>query len=304
MAPAVKKVLAWISCAAALSGAARCAGPEQINAMPQLPAWKLFVPGAGQFAFGEPGKGLLFAAGTAGLLGYGIYSEIRKDAGQLNAPLVGAQQLYLAGLYDTYRSVMLRSGASRYTVRFDPAPVSKLAAAPFSREAFSPWVIGVAAVGAGLNYALARGGSHRGSFRSVSGISYLGNSYNRDTGAAVLGAQWLGVSWGAGVSEEMLFRGILQAQWERRFGDTAGLLAASAVFGAAHLADPSSSDSWYSAGFACLAGVYFGTRYRANNYTLSEVIASHAWFDIAAGFASYLADPEENPLGAKIRFPF
>lgn len=37
---------------------------------------------------------------------------------------------------------------------------------------------------------------------------------------------------------------------------------------------------------------------------LSEVIAAHAWFDIAAGVASYLADPEDNPLGAKVSFLF
>ncbi len=67
------------------------------------------------------------------------------------------------------------------------------------------------------------------------------------------------------------------------------------------LADPSSSDSWCSAG---VAGVDFGLRYRASGYTLSEVIAAHAWFDIAAGIASYLADPEDNPLGAKVSFLF
>lgn len=298
------KLLAGIfACAMMLCCARGFCG--HVNGDDGYSAWRMFVPGASQFHEGETGKGLLFSAGTAGLLGYGIYSEVRKDAGQLNAPLVAAQQLYIVGLYDNYRTLNLRYEGYLYNKRFDPAPVSTLAAAPFSaKQLLNPWVIGTAAVGAGLNYLLAKNGGNNRGVRSVSGISYLGNSYNRDTGVAVLGAQWLGVSWGAGVSEEMLFRGILQAQWEARFGQTAGLLGTSALFGLAHLADPSAAESWYSAGFACLAGIYFGERYRANNYTLSEVIASHAWFDIAAGVASYLADPEDNPLGAKIQFAF
>jgi membrane protease YdiL (CAAX protease family) len=284
----------------ALGGSAFCGGNESREISP----WEWFVPGAAEFSRGETGKGVLFSAGTAGLLGWGIYSEVKKDSGQLNAPLIYAQQLYIIGIYDNYRSLYMDSGLARYNRRFDPAPLSTLAAAPFSRELLNPWVLGALAVGAGLNFAIAKSDVKHGGYSGVSGISYLGNSFNRDTGTAVLSAHWLVLSWGAGVSEEMLFRGIIQSQWEREWGDTAGLLSASALFGLAHIADPSSGDSWFSAGFAAAAGVYFGLRYRARNYTLSEVIAAHTWFDIAAGVSSFLADPEDNPLGAKIQFAF
>jgi membrane protease YdiL (CAAX protease family) len=97
---------------------------------------------------------------------------------------------------------------------------------------------------------------------------------------------------------------MFQADLEERWGTAPGWLAASLVFGAAHVTHPSRASSWEDGGFAALAGLWLGWRWRADGYRLSPVIAAHAWFDVAAGITAFLRDPAGNPLGAKVRFTF
>jgi membrane protease YdiL (CAAX protease family) len=264
--------------------------------------WLWFVPGGGQFWLGQTGAGIRYAAGTVGLAGWGAWAETRRGHGEINAPLVWAQQLYVVSFYDARRDLLLRLGA---TDRLDPSKVSTLAQAPFSpRYLLDPWVIGFAAAGVGANLLTVKRHAAGRGYRAVTGISYLGGRFGRDGGTAALSAYWIPVSYGAGEAEEMLFRGTLQADWEERLGTTGGWLAASGVFGLCHLTHPRRADSWAQAGFATVAGLMLGWRYRACGYRLGEPIASHAWFDIAAGITAFCVDPQENPLGAKIRFGF
>ncbi|NLO90792.1 MAG: CPBP family intramembrane metalloprotease [Elusimicrobia bacterium] len=270
-----------------------------------IPDWQFFLPGGGQFHLGETAKGLAYAGGVAGLSGWAVAASYKHEPGAVNAPLVYAQQLYVISLYDTYRGLQLQTGAAAYNKRFDKATVGELMSAPFRTEQLTnPWVIGCAAAGAGINYALARARPGRRSFGEMKGMRYLGGSYNRDTGAAVYSAYWLPMSLGAGVSEEMLFRGMIQANFEDMWGERKGLVSASLLFGAAHMSDPGDSDAWANVAFASVAGLFFGWRYQKNGYRLAEEIAGHFWFDVMAGAAVYLADPEENPLGAKVNFAF
>lgn len=286
-------------------GAGRSAADDSA-AVPPPPRrggwWIWFLPGGGQFWLGQTGAGIRYAAGTVGLAGWGAWAENRRSTGETNAPLVWAQQLYVVSFYDARRDLLLRYGA---TDRLDPSKVSTLAAAPFSpRYLLDPWVIGFAAAAVGINALSVRPHAPGRGFRAVRSISYLGDGYNRDGGTAALGAYWIPVSWGAGEAEEMLFRGTLQADWEGKWGTVPGWLAASGVFGLCHLTHPRRAESWEQAGFATLAGLWLGWRYQRTGYRLGEPIASHAWFDIAAGVTAFCLDPEENPLGAKIRFGF
>jgi membrane protease YdiL (CAAX protease family) len=100
----------------------------------------------------------------------------------------------------------------------------------------------------------------------------------------------------------MLFRGMLQADWEERWGTTPGWLAASGVFGLAHVTAITRPGAWAQGGFAALAGLYLGWRYQATGYRLGESIAAHAWFDIVAGATLFLLDSRDNPLGARFEF--
>lgn len=262
--------------------------------------WMWFLPGGGQFWLGQTGPGIRYAAATAGLGGWGAWAETRRSPGEVNAPLVWAQQLWVVSLYDARRDLLLRLAQVE---RLDPSKVSTLATAPF-RPAYllNPWVIGFAALGVGANLLTVKRHSPGRGFRAVTGVSYLGDHYGRDAGTAALSAYWIPISYGAGEAEEMLFRGVLQADWEEQWGTTAGWMAASGVFGLAHLTHPRRADSWVQAGFATAAGVWLGWRFRATGYRLGEPIAAHVWFDIAAGVTAFLLDPAENPLGARIRF--
>jgi len=57
-------------------------------------------------------------------------------------------------------------------------------------------------------------------------------------------------------------------------------------------------------GFAALAGTIFGWHYQKRGYRLGEPVAMHVWFDIAAGLTLFFANPEDNPLGAKVNYNF
>ena len=106
------------------------------------------------------------------------------------------------------------------------------------------------------------------------------------------------------MSEEALFRGMIQPGLERRWGDGAGLAAASGLFGLAHLKRLNDAESWANVGLAFAAGLVLGWRFQRGGYRLAEPVAAHFWFDVAAGLALFLDNPAENPLGAKVEFAF
>ena len=79
----------------------------------------------------------------------------------------------------------------------------------------------------------------------------------------------------AGVGEEMLFRGVLQADFSQRWGLWTGIVAASLLFGALHPITPA---------YVVLAaglGVYLGYLWVATG-NLLVVIVAHALYDFLA----------------------
>ena len=287
------KIIVWAALFSVLASAGWTEGGR--------PAWWLWLlPGGGQFALGQVAEGTAYALGTAGLAGWGIAAEMKRGEGEVNAPLVYAQQLYVVSFYSAYRDVSIMAG--RIT-RLDPSPTSSLAVAPFApRYLLDLRVAAFAVLGCGVNWALAAASRGRRTFHDLARVSYLGSSWDRERGALAYAAYWIPLSYGAGESEEMLFRGILQADWEEEWGETAGWIAASTVFGLAHLTEPLEGESWAGAGFAALAGLYLGWLWQDSGYRLGGPIAAHFWFDVFAGVTVFLADPANNPLGAKVTF--
>jgi membrane protease YdiL (CAAX protease family) len=269
-------------------------------AMGEGSSWLWLLPGGGQYALGQTGKGHFYLSGTLGLLGWGLYAETERESGEVNAPLVYAQQLYLISFYSAYRDLRLLSWPS--AERLDPASTAKLVTAPFQWEQLkSPWVIGPALVGVGAALAVARTDDDRRKFRELHRVRYLGATFKRDESVVAHTAYWIPLSLGAGVSEEMLFRGVLQANAEDRWGPGWGLTFASGLFGLAHIANRGNAAD---AIVPLIGGFYLGWRYQRMNYRLAQPIAAHTWYDIAVGVTLFLADPAENPLGAKVQFGF
>jgi uncharacterized protein len=72
---------------------------------------------------------------------------------------------------------------------------------------------------------------------------------------------FVGVLWVLAVAEEFFFRGLLQQQLSRLLGsNVAGLILASAIFGAAHLGYRE-FPNWRFALLAMLAGIFYGRAY-------------------------------------------
>lgn len=258
------------------------------------------MPGGGQFHLGQTAAGLGYAAGTLGTVGWAAAANQAKSPGEFNAPVLYAQQIYVLSLYSAFRDLGLNSPS-----RSDPSPTRDLLAAPFrAPQLTSPWVVGSLLVGVGAGLALGRLEAPSRNFGDVARLKYLGGTFNRDQGAAVYGAYWIPLSFGAGVSEEALFRGMFQADFEDRWGPAPGLWTASALFGLAHLRRLNDPESWAQVGFATAAGAFLGWRYQRKDYKLAEPIACHFWYDVGVGLALFFADPEDNPLGARLEFRF
>jgi uncharacterized protein len=88
-------------------------------------------------------------------------------------------------------------------------------------------------------------------------------------------AELAGIAILAGVAEELLFRGLLQAGLSRVLPDIVALAIASAVFGVAHFLTPT------YAVLAFIAGGYLGGLFLLQGNLLPPVVA-HALYDFVA----------------------
>jgi membrane protease YdiL (CAAX protease family) len=233
--------------------------------------------------------------------------EGRRVSGELNTPLLYAQQVHVTQIYTAYRRAIKLEfpEKTRYHNKIlqEHSGLSALLQAPFKRENLTnPWVVSFALLGAGLNYAGIRFAKTERDFWNMRQVQILGDRFNREVGFGIYSAYWLPVSLGAAVSEESLFRGMVQSEWEDRWGKRKGWMFASALFGLAHY--DGTGQSLGNMLFAAMAGLFLGWRFQQRDYHLSEPIAEHFWFNALAGVTLYLADPENNPLGAKVEFAF
>jgi uncharacterized protein len=79
--------------------------------------------------------------------------------------------------------------------------------------------------------------------------------------------------------EELLFRGLLQNSLSRTFSnETGGWIAASVVFGLAHIANNGVFPNWRYAILATIAGIFYGRTWRKTNSIFTSAIV-HALVD-------------------------
>jgi len=88
-------------------------------------------------------------------------------------------------------------------------------------------------------------------------------------------AELAGIAILAGVAEELLFRGLLQAGLGRVLSDMAALAITSAIFGLAHFLTPT------YALLAFVAGGYLGAWFLLQGNLLTPIVA-HALYDFVA----------------------
>lgn len=164
------------------------------------------------------------------------------------------------------RSVLAVGGAYWMTVRLlERRPVSELAPRKLPRHALGGWLLGMGIMVAAA-LALAAVGSY-----SVHGL-------NPD---APLLVPLLVLGLGAGITEEIIARGILFRVVEEGLGTWVALVFSAALFGAGHLANPNAT-WWSSLAIAIEAGLLLGMAY-AWTRSLWFVMALHAAWNFTQG---------------------
>ena len=109
-----------------------------------------------------------------------------------------------------------------------------------------------------------------GGWNDIGNILIFERDMNRTRGTVAYGVSAAALSWGAAVSEEMLFRGLLLPALDSRYGRRTGLFSSSLVFGVLHLFNSDIDRPLYFFGQAILAGFVFGRHVQNNGYRLKR----------------------------------
>ena len=263
-----------------------------------------FLPGGTHFYEGNNGKGLAFLTSEVFLLTAGIMLESRKGA-ELNIPLMLASQVYTIDKFDYLRRRLpdfpLERTRGNTIIKYDTSPLSELMTAPFRPAVFfSPLVLCWAVLG--VFDGMYGYPEHTATWHDIEHARFFNRTLGRDSATFWYEMSTSALSWGAAVSEEMVFRGVLLPKLDYLFGKRAGLVSSSLVFGLLHLFNPDIDKPLYFVGQATAAGFAFGYQVQRNQYRIDKAIAAHFWYNIISMTTTWLVNPKENPLGFKVRF--
>jgi len=268
------------------------------------PAIYEFLPGGTHFYEGNHGKGLAFLTSEIFLFTTGTVLENRRGS-ELNIPLLLASQVYTIDKFDYLRRKLpnfpRKQTRENTIIKYDTSPLGELMTAPFRPAViFSPFVLCWAVLGIfdGI-YAYPE---HTTTWHDIEHARFFDSTLRREDATLWYEMSTSAISWGAAVSEEMIFRGILLPKLDYQFGKRAGLISSSLVFGLLHLFNPGIDKPLYFVSQATAAGFAFGYHVQQNQYRIDRTIAAHFWYNIISMTTTWLVNPEENPLGFKVRF--
>lgn len=298
----MKKYTLIITMLFSLSGIAETGSAENIF----VPSVYELLPGGTHFFEGNTKKGLAFLTSEVSLLTAGIALR-RKVDDEMNVPLILAGQIYAIdkGDYSLKRlsSYLSRRKFTNSEVYYDPAPLTGLMTAPFRPDVFlSPFVLSWMA--AGIIDGIIGYPGKTATWHDIDRVRLYGSTINRGKGTAWYETSVASISWGAAVSEEILFRGVLLPSLDFRYGKRTGLVASSLVFGFVHIFNPDIDRPAYFIGQATLAGFVLGYHVQHSGYRLDKAIAAHFWYNVFSMTTTWLANPKENPLGFSVQTVF
>ncbi len=275
----------------------------------EIPTGYLLLPGGTYFYEGDYKTGAAFAIPEVGLFTMGIL--INDKMGQqdktpeINVPSLLSFQLYAVDKWSYFQKEVLRVKAENHEFKLtiDDTPLSDLMVAPFKREVISsPLVVAFALLG--IADGIYGYPEKKRSFSDIDNVTAMGNRMSRDSGTGYYEGMAFAVSYGAGVSEEMLFRGFMLPVIDYKYGKRAGLVSSSLTFGLLHAFNPGLHNPAYTVAQATLAGFIFGYSVQKEDYKLSKAIAAHFWYDFFSMTTTWLTNPNENPLGVQVTFNF
>jgi hypothetical protein len=250
----------------------------------------LVVPGAGQASNGDYGDAALhfgvFAVSVYGVIRYQNKSDyldaderydednnrefINKTTLRYDYAARLATDMALYSGYAAYRDARARDNSGFRT----PAPresLTDLAVAPFSINYLSrPTTFIPLAIQALALY-------HYKNSTDAYGIYRANDVSERDLHVFNLAANEM-----TAVGEEAFFRGFLNNEFSSLYGNNAGLVTSSAIFGLAHTGQGQTANVLE----ATLAGAYLGWVHQKNGFEVGEGVALHYWINVLAGISA------------------
>lgn len=266
------------------------------------------LPGGTHFQDGKIAKGLTFFTSEISLLSIGVYLETKKSSNSyLNIPLTLSSQLYVIDKLEAFQKAQLYYKITHPGYNFDESSLKEHLLSPFKiKNIVTPLVLCFVTFGiidAYLTYP-----DNKGTISDISSSTFYGYYLNKQWSNLFYTSSAIMISYGAGVTEEIIFRGAMLTRLDYLYGKKNGLLYTSLVFGAMHtpsffkIKDPIRLS--YSILQVTSMGYILGKYVQNHNYQLSNAIAAHAWFDFAHMITVWIINPKENPLGLKINFNF
>ncbi len=275
----------------------------------EIPTGYLLLPGGTYFYEGDYKTGSAFAIPEVGLFTMGILINDKMGkqdkTPEINVPSLLSFQLYAVDKWSYFQKEVLRVKTENpeFKLTIDDTPLSDLMIAPFKREVISsPLVVAFALLG--IADGIYGYPERKRSFSDIDNVTAMGNRMSRDSGTGYYEGMAFAVSYGAGVSEEMLFRGFMLPVIDYKYGKRAGLVSSSLTFGLLHAFNPGLHNPAYAVAQATLAGFIFGYSVQKEDYKLSKAIAAHFWYDFFSMTTTWLTNPNENPLGVQVTFRF
>jgi membrane protease YdiL (CAAX protease family) len=279
-------------------------------------------PGLGQLCLGKKAEGAVMASLAAAEIGtavaVGVETEYDADGdGQSDPfehpgvalPLAGLQDLWIYGLSD----VGITTALAERQLYAPRDTLADLAAAPFNLEVMkrpAVWagLIGTLAVGLGVTFALSDDvdTDQVGDDPNLFGET-VDAKYGYPLGGLAGGTLFAHVA----PAEEALFRGYIQSGLARSIGETQGWIAASLLFGVAHIPNmfalPEEDRKeylLYGIPVITAAGTYLGWVYRSSGYSLAPSTALHFWYDFLLTATLFVIDPQNSIFAPSVMFAF
>lgn len=275
-----------------------------------VPLFYSLLPGGQHFYDGDIGEGMAFSISEVSLLTTGLLLNDKLEKNnktEWNVPLLLAGQIYTIDKWRYIQKIQSRflqeHPDCQLPIRIDTTPVSKLLLAPFNTKVITSGLV-ITFVGLGVVDGIVSYSKNKKKYSDISTIVALSKQMDRRAGTYYYESMAFAVSYGAAVSEEMMFRGLFLPLLDYKYGKRTGLIISSLTFGLLHMFNPDIDKPLYLVSQATLAGFVFGYCVQHNDYRLSKVIAAHFWYNFVSMTTTWIINPQENPLGVGVRFKF
>jgi membrane protease YdiL (CAAX protease family) len=275
------------------------------------PGWTLWIPGATQLYDDRTIEGLLFSGVEIGGLTLGIaYADKLKSQSSTpyyNFPLLIGLEAYNVDKCDWLRARLEYIKYKRPGFNYDTIQFNDLLLSPFKlKNIFTPITGGFILAALAELYFEGRNASQ--TINDVNKMYFMNRFIDKNPALSMYGSLSLALSWGAGISEEYLFRNGIMPLWDYEYGQTKGLVYSSLFFGSLHFSNvlfsnnPDYKAALLQVAETTIAGYFLGRDVQNRGYSIGPAAAAHTWYDFILMAGSFLVDPKDNAFGVNVKF--